>query len=69
VPEEVWLKKDFKEDVLSNFTKSLLEDAGIIKSKYFINYYNEYVEGKGGIHDFDISRVYIAEKWMKKNFS
>lgn len=69
VPEGDWLKYDFKDDILFNFKKSLLEEAGLINGINFIDYYKDYLAGNSRINDFDISRVYIAEKWMKKNFS
>lgn len=69
VPEELWLKNDFKDDIITNFKKSRLEEAGIIRGDYFIDYYKDYILGSRRIHDSDISRIYITEKWMKNYFS
>lgn len=68
LPEEIWLKKDFKNDITSIFKKSKLEEMGIINGSLFLEYYKDYLNGNKKIHSFDISRVYIAEKWAKKNF-
>jgi asparagine synthase (glutamine-hydrolysing) len=69
LPEETWLKDDFKDDIISNFNQSKLEEMGIIDASLFLDYYKNYLSGNRRIHNFDISRVYIAEKWAKKNFS
>ncbi len=68
LPEEKWLKTDFKEDILSVFKKSRLEEYGIIRSDYFLEKYNSYLNGDNDIHNLEISRVYIAEKWMRNFF-
>jgi asparagine synthase (glutamine-hydrolysing) len=69
MPEEVWLKNDFKDDIKSIFKKSLLEEHNFIRGDYFLRYYNAYLNGDSSIHNFDISRVYIAEKWMRTFFN
>ena len=69
VPEEHWLKFDFKEDIIGHFKKSKLEEAGIIRGDLFINYFQNYLSGNRRIHYSDISRIYITEKWMKKYFN
>jgi asparagine synthase (glutamine-hydrolysing) len=65
LPENRWLKEDFKTDIISSFGNSILEQEGFIKGKSFIDYYNRFVNGDRKIHNFDISRVYIAEKWAR----
>lgn len=69
VPEEHWLKFDFKDDIIGHFKKSKLEEAGIIRGDLFINYFQNYLSGNRRIHYSDISRIYITEKWMKKYFN
>lgn len=68
LPEALWLKKDFFNDIVDSFQKSKLDDYGIINSKLFLDYYQSYLKGNKRIHNFDISRVYIAEKWMQEYF-
>jgi asparagine synthase (glutamine-hydrolysing) len=68
VPERAWLSVDFRDDILECFRSSFLQQAGIIIDSRFVDYYRSYLSKDSRIHDFDISRVYIAEKWMKKNF-
>ena len=65
LPEELWLKNDFKDDIIKNFKHSSLEKVGMIHGDSFLNYYYSYLAGNSMIHNFDISRVYIAEKWAK----
>jgi asparagine synthase (glutamine-hydrolysing) len=69
VPEELWLKNDFKEDIIANFKNSRLQEAGIIREDYFIDYYHQYLSGKRRINNFDISGIYIIEKWLKYFFN
>jgi asparagine synthase (glutamine-hydrolysing) len=69
LPESVWLKEEFKSDIFNSFLKSKLEDEGILSGKKFIDYYREFLNGNKRIHNFDISRVYIAEKWAKNFFN
>lgn len=69
LPEADWLKQDFREDIIFSFNNSRLEEFGIINSKYFLDTYNSYLNGNRRIHNLEISRIYIAEKWMKKFFN
>jgi hypothetical protein len=58
-----------KNDILSIKQYSLLDEVGVINKNQFINYYNDFLRGKGQYTEFtDISRVYIAEKWARNNF-
>lgn len=68
LPEEKWMKINFKDDILASFNKSRLEEYGIIRSDYFLEKYNSFLDGDKGIHNLEISRVYIAEKWMRNFF-
>lgn len=65
LPEETWLKNDFKDDILTCFNKSRLAEMGIIRDDYFLENYNSYLSGNKRIHNLEISRVYIAEKWIR----
>lgn len=69
LPEEDWIKKDFKQDIFSCFNNSRLEQFGIIRGDYFLEKYNSFLNGNNSIHNIEISRVYIAEKWIKHFFS
>jgi len=69
VPEENFLRKELKNDILSIKNYSLLDEMGIINKNDFIRYYNDFLSGKGQYTEFtDITRVYIAEKWARSNF-
>jgi asparagine synthase (glutamine-hydrolysing) len=69
VPEENFLRNELKNDILSIKQYSLLDEVGVINKNQFINYYNDFLRGKGQYTEFtDISRVYIAEKWARNNF-
>jgi asparagine synthase (glutamine-hydrolysing) len=70
VPEENFLRSELRRDILSIKEYSLLDEMGIINKNEFINYYNDFLIGKGQYTEFtDITRVYIAEKWARNNFS
>ena len=69
LPESDWFKNDFRQDIISSFNKSRLEEFGIIRSDYFLEKYNSYLNGNNRIHNLEISRVYIAEKWMRQFFN
>lgn len=69
VPEENFLRNELKNDISSIKNYSLLDEIGVIDKKKFINYYNDFLKGKGKYTEFtDITRVYIAEKWARNNF-
>lgn len=67
--EDKWLKNELKELIMKTFRKSKLAEMGIIDDVKFINYYTDYLKGKSNIHNFDISRVYMAEAWAQFFFS
>lgn len=71
LPEKNWLQTDFKEEIFSIFesNKNLLSKMNLIDSTKFINYYKKYLSGDKRIHNTDISRIYIAEKWLQKYFN
>lgn len=70
VPEENFLRNELRSDILSIKKYSLLDEMGIINKNEFINYYNDFLSGKGQYTEFtDITRVYIAEKWARNNFN
>ncbi|NOU16868.1 MAG: asparagine synthase (glutamine-hydrolyzing) [Bacteroidales bacterium] len=68
VPEDKWLRKDLKHDILDIFSKSTLDELGIIDKKKFLNYYDLFLKGSNKISCDDISKVFIAEKWARKHF-
>ena len=69
LPESKWLKKDLQNTIRERFSgKNLLSLFELIDSKKFLEYYNDYLNGDKSIHSTDISRIYIAEKWLEKYF-
>jgi asparagine synthase (glutamine-hydrolysing) len=69
VPEEKFLRNELKEDIQSIKDNSVLHEMGIIDKKSFLQYYNDFLSGKGHYTEFtDITRVYIAEKWAQNIF-
>jgi asparagine synthase (glutamine-hydrolysing) len=66
VPESQWLKVELKDYIENVFKNSLLEELGCINKKSFLNYYASFLGGSRFIHHFDISRILIAELWLKK---
>jgi len=68
IPEDIWLKKDLVQDIRTSFQNSTLQRLGCINEKKFLEYYDSFRNGNRLIHHADISRIYIAEKWAKKNF-
>lgn len=68
IPEEKWLKNELKEKVYDAFENSILDKMNIINSNKFLEYYKSYINGNRSIFFADISKVYIAELWAKKNF-
>lgn len=70
LPEGNWLRTDFKEDIFNMFksNNNLLTKMNLINPEKFLNYYQRYLSGDKKIHNTDISRIYIAEKWLQKYF-
>ena len=70
VPEEHFLRNELKNEILSIKDYSILDEMGVIDKNSFIQYYNDFLNGKGQYTEFtDITRVYIAEKWARNNFN
>ena len=70
VPEEHFLRNELKNEILSIKDYSILDEMGVIDKNLFIQYYNDFLTGKGQYTEFtDITRVYIAEKWARNNFN
>jgi asparagine synthase (glutamine-hydrolysing) len=69
IPEEKYIRHDLREEILSISKNSLLHDIGIIDKNKFGLTYKNLLAKKSLLNNFsDISRVYIAERWMRKNF-
>lgn len=70
LPEENWLRTAFKEDIFNMFksNNNLLTKMNLINPEKFLNYYQKYLSGDKRIHNTDISRIFIAEKWLQKYF-
>ena len=67
-PDETWLKNELVDDIKASFQQSTLQKLNFIDDKRFLSYYNSYLRGNKFIHNFEISRVYVAEKWLNKYF-
>lgn len=65
VPEDKWLKNDLKEEIISLFSESKLSSLGIINDTSFLAYYKSYCNGNPAIHFSEMSRFYVAEKWLR----
>lgn len=69
LPESKWLKEDLRDSIRAMFSRqSFLNQFGFIDSKKFMEYYDNYLTGDKSIHSTDISRIFIAEKWLEKYF-
>ncbi len=66
IPEEIWLKNKLFKIIIKIFNKSVLEEYGIIDSKLFLEFYENFKKGKKRIWYTDVSRVFIAEIWARK---
>lgn len=70
LPESKWLKEDLRDSIQSIFSgKNFLSQFGLIDSNKFLEYYNDFLNGDRIIHPTDISRIFIAEKWLEKYFN
>ncbi|AFH49783.1 Glutamine-hydrolyzing asparagine synthase [Ignavibacterium album JCM 16511] len=70
LPESKWLKEDLRDSIHSMFGgKNFLSQFGLIDSNKFLEYYNDFLNGDKIIHSTDISRIFIAEKWLEKYFN
>jgi len=67
-PEVLWLKNRMISIVKKEFEKSLLHEVGIIDKKRFLNYYDQFINGKKLTDSSLIFRTFILEKWLKMNF-
>ncbi len=65
IPEEIWLKSEFKSDIEKCFNNSFLKKMGYIDDKKFLDYYNYFLSGRKSISFYEIARIYIAEKWLR----
>ena len=65
LPEDAWLKNVFRDEIKDLFSKSLLHELGFIDQRLFLEYYHSFSNGNNKIHSTDISRLFIAEKWVR----
>ena len=66
IPEQVWLKNQFRKDIIDSFSDSILDKIGIIDKNIFLSYYHMYLNNNKNVHYTEIARTYIAEKWARK---
>lgn len=70
LPESKWLKEDLQNTITQMFNgNNLLNQFGLIDSKKFLDFYSNFLNGDSNIHSTDISRIFIAEKWLEKYFN
>lgn len=70
LPESKWLKEDFNQSINELFKgESLLNQFDFVDKKKFLDYYQKFLNGDKQINHTDISRIYIAEKWLRNYFS
>ncbi|WP_337864985.1 asparagine synthase (glutamine-hydrolyzing) [Ignavibacterium sp.] len=71
LPEANWLREDFRDEINSYFSsnENLLSKFNFVDSRKFLEYYQRFLAGDKLIHSTDISRFFIAEKWLQKYFS
>jgi asparagine synthase (glutamine-hydrolysing) len=66
-PEKRWLQHDLNDVVHSSFRGSHLSKAGILDEQKFLKYYEQF-QGGAAIAESDVSRIFIAEQWMRRAF-
>ena len=66
-PEKRWLQHDLNDVVHSSFRGSHLSKAGILDEQKFLRYYEQF-QGGAAIAESDVSRIFIAEQWMRRAF-
>lgn len=65
IPEEVWLKREFRTQIQGCFKNSYLNKMGYVDDKKFLKYYDNFLLGSNHISFYDIGRIFIAEKWIQ----
>lgn len=65
-PEDGWLRTELSEFIHKTFTKSLLDEMGILDERSFLKVYEGFQNGKRTILGADISRTLIAEVWGRE---
>jgi asparagine synthase (glutamine-hydrolysing) len=66
-PEKQWLQHDLNDMIRAHFYGSRLSQAGILDDRKFLEYYGKFQNG-AAISESDVSRVFIAEQWMRRTF-
>ncbi|MFL6306924.1 MAG: asparagine synthetase B family protein, partial [Candidatus Sulfotelmatobacter sp.] len=64
-PEKQWLQHDLNDVIRSKFCGSHLSQAGILDDRKFLEYYGQFQRG-AAIAESDVSRIFIAEQWMRR---
>jgi asparagine synthase (glutamine-hydrolysing) len=65
IPEEHWLKNELKNEIKEYFNNSLLAKMGLVDKNKLKQIYDQYLNGSRYIHNTDISRIFITEKWLQ----
>jgi asparagine synthase (glutamine-hydrolysing) len=66
-PEKQWLQRDLNDVIRSKFRGSHLSQAGILDDRKFLEYFGQFQSG-AAISESDVSRIFIAEQWMRRAF-
>ncbi|HEX5170066.1 MAG TPA: asparagine synthase (glutamine-hydrolyzing) [Cyclobacteriaceae bacterium] len=69
VPEDNWCKTTLREGIENISNSSRLADLGLLDQKLFANYFDKFLNGHRFTSSTEIFSVYVAEKWLEKNFN
>ncbi|GBE35658.1 asparagine synthetase [glutamine-hydrolyzing] 1 [bacterium BMS3Bbin06] len=65
IPEERWIKYDFKDRIEELFGSSKLHDIGLINKNELLKTYRDFIRGNRLIFRSDIVRFIMAEIWLR----
>ncbi len=64
-PENTWLRSHLRQDMKEIISESLLEKNGIIHRNSFAALYESFLNGRENVWHMDISRLLMAEMWLR----
>ncbi len=65
-PEELWLKKDYREQIEVVFQDSSLAKRGLADKQALLELYGMFLKGSRQVWRTDITRFLLAELWLRK---
>ena len=68
-PEEHWLKGELAAPIERTFRRSLLDEMGLLDSKFFLKQFSAFRRGDPLVSFGDISRPFIAELWAQQQWN